>query len=648
MNEPIHVVVMGVSGSGKTTVAAILQDRLGWEFAEADEFHPQSNVDKMHRGIPLTDEDRWPWLNTIRDWMTDQEKKGKSTIVTCSALKYSYREVLRRGTAPVIFMHLDGDRELLAGRLAARTDHFMPASLLDSQYATLEELRPDELGAVVDIAGSPAEIASAIEDKLARITGTGDVHADDSASAKAFADVGVYGLGVMGSALARNIANHGFTTAVINIDSATTDSFILSHGDDGDFVATKNVKDFVESLQRPRKILLMVTAGPAVDSVIADLLPHLDSGDIVVDMGNSHFPDTRRREVSLLQRGIYFVGCGTSGGESGALTGPALMIGGADAAYTQLRPLMESIGAKTEDGASCAVHVGPGASGHFVKMVHNGIEYADMQLIAEIYHLLHESWGMSNAEIADVFADWNRGELASYLLEISAEILRYSEDGVDFVDLVSDRASHKGTGAWSTMIGVELGVNVSVLSSALFARFASGSKVRAGWPEVISEGGARPAGDVTVEELRQSLLIAKRVAYTQGFELIRAASAEFGWNVDLAQVCLGWRAGCIIRGAMLDEFAEILGQSGHPEDILLAKVKDIERWLPAMRKVVSSATSVGMPVLAMGVSLSFVEESRAKRLPTALIQAQRDFFGAHGFERVDREGVGFHGPWHSD
>ena len=658
MNEPVHVVVMGVSGSGKTTVAAILQDRMGWEFAEADEFHPQANIDKMNNGIPLTDEDRWPWLNTIRDWMTNQEKQGKSTVVTCSALKYSYRDVLRRGTAPVIFMHLDGDRELLASRLAARTDHFMPASLLDSQYATLEELRTDELGAVVDIAGSPAEIASEIEQKINKLIEKSEPVPADADSGEALADVGVYGLGVMGAALARNIASRGYTTAVINIDSATTDSFILNHGDDGDFVPKKKVKDFVEAIERPRKILLMVTAGPAVDSVVADLLPHLDSGDIVVDMGNSHFPDTRRREVSLRQRGIYFVGCGTSGGESGALTGPALMVGGADSAYTQLRPLMESIGARADDGATCAVHVGPGESGHFVKMVHNGIEYADMQLIAEIYHLLHESWGLSNSEVADIFAEWNEGELASYLLEISSEILRYSEGDTDFIDLVSDRAAHKGTGAWSTMIATELGVNVSVLSSALFARFASGSKLRARWPESATSndggnGGAadtRRAGDqdVTVEELRESLLVAKRVAYAQGFDLIRTASAEFGWEVDLAQVCLGWRAGCIIRGAMLDEFAEILANDGAPEDILLARADDIERWLPSMRKVVSTSTAAGMPVLAMGVALSYMEESRAKRLPTALIQAQRDFFGAHGFERIDQEGVGFHGPWHSN
>ncbi|MDO5035176.1 MAG: NADP-dependent phosphogluconate dehydrogenase [Actinomycetaceae bacterium] len=645
MSEPIHVVVMGVSGSGKTTVAGILQDRWGWEFAEADEFHPQANIDKMHAGIPLTDEDRAPWLKLIREWMTSQEKAGKSTIVTCSALKKGYRDVLREGGAPVVFMHLDGDHSLLASRLAARTDHFMPPSLLDSQFATLEDLTADELGAVVDIAGTPAEIASQIEVKIKELT-------HDSARtsavepAEATANVGLYGLGVMGSALARNIASRGFKTAVLNIDPQQTDRFMEAYGSQGEFVPAKSAAEFVASLERPRKILVMVTAGAPVDSVLAELSPHLESGDIVVDMGNSNFRDTRRREVAMRQRGLYFVGTGTSGGEEGALTGPALMIGGADAAYEQLRPIFEAIAARAEDGATCAVHVGPDGAGHLTKTLHNGIEYADMEVIAEIYHLLHGAFGRSNAEIADLFEAWNDTELRSYLLEISAAILRYTSDGEDFIEKVSDRAGHKGTGAWSSMIGIELGVDVGMLVNSLLARFASASKTRDAWPALEVAPYPADAFGVSDESLREALLLAKLVAYTQGLGVIRAASDSFEWGIDLAGVCRGWRAGCIIRGAMLDDFANVLDGGADPASILLSSADLVEQYLPSLRRVVAAASLAGAPSVALGSALNYLESVRADRLPTALIQAQRDYFGAHGFERVDMEGKGFHGPWH--
>ncbi|QOR45933.1 NADP-dependent phosphogluconate dehydrogenase [Trueperella pecoris] len=660
-SEPIHVVIMGVSGSGKTTVAAILQDRWGWELAEADEFHPQSNIDKMHAGIPLTDDDRWPWLELIREWMTEQEAHGRPTIVTCSALKRSYRDVLRRGSARVVFMHLDGDRALLSDRLSARMDHFMPASLLDSQYATLEDLRPDELGAVVDIAGTPAGIASDIERKLEALTRQSHVGVPDG---MARANVGVYGLGVMGSALARNLASKGLRTAVTNIDSAYTDRFVLAHGEEGEFVVTKSPAEFVASLERPRKVLLMVTAGPAVDSVLGELSAYLESGDIVVDMGNSHFRDTRRREATMRQRGLYFVGCGTSGGEEGALTGPALMIGGARAPYEQLQPIFETIAARADDGASCAKYVGPDGAGHFAKTLHNGIEYAQMQAIAEVYHLLHNTLGLSNAQVADVFDEWDAEELNSYLLQISAALLRYSHEGSDFIELVADRAGNKGTGAWSTMIGVELGADVSMLAGSLFARFASGSSIRGAWPDVAegrsddssgSNAGRTLVGEaseltvegngLTVEDLRHALWLCGLVTYAQGFEVIRRASQVFDWKIDLADVCRGWRAGCIIRGAMLEEFASVL-EGGNPLDIVVKNADTIEQRLASVRNVVSTAVRAGVPLAATNTALNYVESARARRLPAALIQAQRDFFGAHGFEMIDREGGGFHGPWH--
>ncbi|WP_406709923.1 NADP-dependent phosphogluconate dehydrogenase [Trueperella pyogenes] len=653
MTETIHVVVMGVSGSGKTTVAGILQDRWGWQLAEADDFHPQSNIDKMHSGIPLTDYDRWPWLETIRTWMTEHEEAGRSTIVTCSALKKTYRDVLRRGAARVIFMHLDGDHALLASRLATRTDHFMPSSLLDSQFATLEQLQPDELGAVIDIAGTPAQIATTIERKIELMTSPGRMPEGSAAvsvsrAGVAVADVGVYGLGTMGSALARNLAGH-FTTAVMNVDSARTDRFMALHGSEGDFVATASSAEFIAALRRPRKILLVVTAGVAVDSVIAQLSAYLESGDIVVDMGNSHFEDTRRREALLRQRGIRFVGCGISGGERGALNGPALMVGGTAAAWEQLKPILEPIAARADDGASCAVHVGADGAGHLAKIVHNGIEYAQMEVIAEVYHLLRRTLGLTNRQAADVFEQWNRGELNSYLLEISAAVLRAGADG-DFIEQISDRASHKGTGAWSTMIGVDLGVDVSMLAGALFARFASTSRLRgklgyaAGTAAGQSGVGVHDAGgELTTDDLRQAMWLAKLVSYVQGLEVIRAASERYGWNIDLAGVCRGWRAGCIIRCAMLDELSELL-EFGDPMGVLVKNAERVLGLLPALRKVIGAAGAAQSPAADLAAALAYLDQAREQRLPTALIQAQRDFFGAHGFELEGQEGI-FHGPW---
>lgn len=647
MTEPLHVVIMGVSGSGKTTVAAVLQDRLGWEFAEADEFHPQANIEKMRSGMALTDEDRWPWLELIRQWMTEHEREGRSTIVTCSALKRSYRDILRQGKAQVIFMHLDGDRALLSSRLAARTGHFMPATLLESQYATLEQLDSDELGAVVDIAGTPAQIATEIEQKISALIKVDNV-AQSPESKAAPAEVGLYGLGVMGSALARNLAHKGYSTAVMNIDPDYTDRFMQAHGGEGNFVPAHTVAEFVSSLERPRKVLIMVTAGQAVDSVINQLSEYLESGDIVVDMGNSNFRDTRRREVDLRQRGLHFIGCGTSGGEEGALNGPALMIGATADAYNPMADIFSAIAAKAPDGSSCAVHVGTDGAGHLTKTLHNGIEYADMQTISEVYGVFRHVMKMSNQEISEVLATWNASELGSYLIEISSAILKYKDGKDDFIEKISDRASHKGTGAWSSMLAIELGVEAGMLVNSLFARFSSSSGLGESWHQRFSSPieGKEHTDSINTEDLRRALQLCKIVAYTQGFKVIKAASDTYEWNIDLASVCRGWRAGCIIRGVQLDEFARLLQTEKGPDTLILSNSELIENYLPSLRKVVVAANLAEIPLAAMNSALSYLDSMRALRLPTALIQAQRDYFGAHGFERVDMEGKGFHGPWH--
>lgn len=652
VTETVHVVIMGVAGCGKTTVAGILHDRWGWDSAEADEFHPQANVEKMHSGIPLSDEDRWPWLHSIRAWMSEKENDGKSTIVTCSALKKSYRDVLRKGSARVIFMHLDGERTLLATRLGARTGHFMPASLLDSQYATLEPLEPTELGARIDIGATPTQIANTIEHSVHEILHAKKTkpHTQTRGNEEAGRQVpqgivGVYGLGVMGSALARNLARH-FPTVVTNIDPSYTTRFIADHAHEGTIIGAATMGEFIASLKRPRTILLMVTAGDPVDSVLHELSAHLESGDIVVDMGNSHFLDTRRRELAMRQLGIHFLGCGTSGGQEGALKGPALMIGGNRRAYEHIQPIFETIAARAKDGKSCAVYLGPDGAGHLTKTLHNGIEYAEMQVIAEVTSLLHSCCGLDNPETAKVLEEWNRGELSSYLLQISADILRPEDD---FIDQICDRASHKGTGAWSTMIGVELGVNTSMLASALFARLESQSSLRDAWPhshtgDNTHDQRKKAHSELTPDDLRRAMWLAKLVAYTQGFEVIEAASAHYKWDIALAPLCQGWKAGCIIRCAMLDDFADIL-TDGSPQDILLKNAGRVEDYLPSLRKAVSIAALNHIPLADLPAALSVIESLRSRRLPSALIQAQRDYFGAHGVELLGKNGL-FHGPWH--
>ncbi|WP_297081501.1 NADP-dependent phosphogluconate dehydrogenase [uncultured Demequina sp.] len=471
----------------------------------------------------------------------------------------------------------------------------------------------------------------------------------------ALAQIGVTGLAVMGRNLARNFARNGFTVAVHNRSPQKMRSLIEDHGDEGTFIGSETLEDFVASLEKPRQVVIMVQAGGPTDAVIDALIPLLDQGDIIVDAGNAHYADTRRREAALREQGLHFVGSGVSGGEEGALLGPSIMPGGPAESYVTLGPILEKIAAKAEDGTPCCVHVGPDGAGHFVKMVHNGIEYADMQLIGEAYDLLRAGLNLTPAEIGDIFAEWNEGDLESFLIEITAEVLRHTDPktGKALVDVILDQAGQKGTGRWTVQSALDLGVPVTGIAEATFARAISSQTAQreAARGVLAANAGDFHIGNRTgfVEDVRLALYASKVVAYAQGFDQIQAASEEFGWDINRGDMAKIWREGCIIRARFLDRITEAYDRNPQLATLLVDDYFQgaVAGGVSAWRRVVSQAALAGVPVPAFGSSLSYYDSLRAERLPAAVIQGQRDFFGAHTYKRVDVEGT-FHTLWSGD
>ncbi len=459
----------------------------------------------------------------------------------------------------------------------------------------------------------------------------------------------------MGRNLARNFARNGFTVAVHNRSPQKMRSLIEDHGDEGTFIGSETLEDFVASLEKPRQVVIMVQAGGPTDAVIDALIPLLDQGDIIVDAGNAHYADTRRREAALREQGLHFVGSGVSGGEEGALLGPSIMPGGPAESYVTLGPILEKIAAKAEDGTPCCVHVGPDGAGHFVKMVHNGIEYADMQLIGEAYDLLRAGLNLTPAEIGDIFAEWNEGDLESFLIEITAEVLRHTDPktGKALVDVILDQAGQKGTGRWTVQSALDLGVPVTGIAEATFARAISSQTAQreAARGVLAANAGDFHIGNRTgfVEDVRLALYASKVVAYAQGFDQIQAASEEFGWDINRGDMAKIWREGCIIRARFLDRITEAYDRNPQLATLLVDDYFQgaVAGGVSAWRRVVSQAALAGVPVPAFGSSLSYYDSLRAERLPAAVIQGQRDFFGAHTYKRVDVEGT-FHTLWSGD
>ncbi len=466
------------------------------------------------------------------------------------------------------------------------------------------------------------------------------------------ADIGLVGLAVMGENLVLNMESRGFTVAVFNRTVEKVDRFIHGRGSGKNIVGTRSIPELVATLKAPRKVMLMVKAGEAVDEFIELLLPHLQKGDVIIDGGNSHFPDSERRTKYLESRGLHFIGTGVSGGEEGALRGPSIMPGGSDAAWPLLKPVFQAIAAKVPDGTPCCDWVGEGGAGHFVKMVHNGIEYGDMQLICEAYQIMRELLGMSAAEMHDVFERWNAGRLDSYLVEITRDILGFRDaSGKPLVDSILDAAGQKGTGKWTNVAALDLGIPLTLISEAVYARCLSAIKEeRVAASRVLAGPVPRFAGDrkAFLQDLELALFASKIVSYAQGFALMRAAAGEYGWKLRYGPIALLWRGGCIIRSAFLGKIKEAFDRDPNLTNLLLDPFfkQQIDEAQASWRRVVAAAAMNGIWIPAFSTALNYYDGYRNARLPANLLQAQRDYFGAHQYERVDRpRGEFFHTNW---
>jgi 6-phosphogluconate dehydrogenase len=466
------------------------------------------------------------------------------------------------------------------------------------------------------------------------------------------ADIGLIGLAVMGENLILNMESKGFTVACYNRTVSKVDDFINGKAKGKNIIGCKSIEELAANLKKPRKIMLMVKAGKPVDDFIELILPHLEDGDIIIDGGNSHFPDTIRRTQHVESNGKLYIGTGVSGGEEGALKGPSLMPGGSPPAWEHVKSIFQAICAKTDDGEPCCEWVGENGAGHFVKMVHNGIEYGDMQMICETYQMMKQGLGMSNQEMHDVFAEWYKGELNSYLIEITRDILAYKdEEGNEVVDLILDTAGQKGTGKWTAIAALDQGQPLTLIGEAVFARCLSALKEERVAASKVLKGPKRSfRGDkkAFINDLRQALYASKIISYAQGYQLMRAAAKEYNWNLNYGGIALMWRGGCIIRSVFLGKIKEAFTKKPGLDNLLLDKFfKDaVRKTQSAWRRVVTTALKMGIPMPAMTAALAFYDGYRNERLPANLLQAQRDYFGAHTYERVDKpRGEFFHTNW---
>ena len=466
------------------------------------------------------------------------------------------------------------------------------------------------------------------------------------------ADIGLVGLAVMGENLILNMESKGFTVACYNRTVSKVDNFTEGRAKGKNIIGCRSIEELAENLAKPRKVMLMVKAGAAVDSFIDQLLPHLEDGDIIIDGGNSHFPDTIRRTEYVESKGKLYIGTGVSGGEEGALLGPSIMPGGSPPAWEHVRPILQAICAKTDDGEPCCEWVGENGAGHFVKMVHNGIEYGDMQMICETYQMMREGIGMTNRQMHDCFAEWYQGELNSYLIEITRDILGCSdEDGNEVIDLILDTAGQKGTGKWTAIEALNLGQPLTLIGEAVFARCLSALKAeRVKAAKFLKGPKAKFRGDKEkfLNDLRQALYASKIISYAQGYQLMRAAAVEYNWNLNYGGIALMWRGGCIIRSVFLGKIKEAFDKKPKLENLLLDPFfkKAVRKAQVSWRRVVTTAVKLGIPMPAISSALAFYDGYRCERLPANLLQAQRDYFGAHTYERVDKpRGEFFHTNW---
>lgn len=630
MNKPNRIIIlMGVSAAGKTTVGKVLSKTLNIPFFDADDFHPQRNKQKMANGIPLTDEDRHDWLLGLNELAIGQSAI-KGCIIACSALKKSYRATLKKGIkVNVKWIFLDGDFDLLKRRLMNRKDHFMPVSLLQSQFDALEK-PGDAFRVSVDL--TQEQINDQILGELGK------------------SEFGLIGLGVMGKSLSRNIASKGFSLSVFNRFVAGKEEnvaagFQKQYAELSDVKPFEDLEGFVDSLQRPRKIFLMIQAGKTVDTVVEQLLPLLEPGDVIMDGGNSHYHDTERRIKFLNKKGVHYLGVGVSGGEEGALTGPAVMPGGNREAYDSAGYILESIAAKDMRQQACCGFVGKGGSGHFVKMVHNGIEYAEMQLLAEVYQIFKYGLGLSNGAVAKLMDKWRYTETDNYLLEITIDILQRKEKGRFLLDEVLDKAGNKGTGNWTTVAASELGVPVPVLTAALFSRYISAFKDIRGEAAKLLSTDKKVNFLLDSETIRKAYQLARWINHHQGVHLLGEASLKYEWDLNLSEITRIWTNGCIIRSKIMEEMSDYL-KDGNQLLMNQNVVEIVKQSKDSLKELIINAVKNDLPVACFSEALNYLNAYSQKDSPANLIQAQRDYFGAHLYQRKnDISGNQYHTDW---
>ena len=613
------IVVMGVSGCGKTTIGTGLSKALGLPFFDADDFHPEANVKKMESGFPLDDGDRQPWLTSLENHLFEQAKSG-GCILACSALKERYRKLLS-SRLELEWVYLKGSFSSIEKRLKNREGHFMGPKLLQSQFDALEE--PQQC-IEIDIELDPEEIIRRVTIKM---------------NNNMKSSIGLIGLGVMGKSLSLNISNKGFDISVYNRiaegEEFVVRDFLEENKQNSNISGFTELEPFIASLASPKKVFLMVKAGQVVDQLIEQLHPLLQAGDIIIDGGNSHYKDTESRYAYLQEKQIQFVGCGVSGGEEGALKGPSMMPGVKADVYKELAPIFESISAKDKDGQACCTPIGFGGAGHFVKMVHNGIEYAEMQYLAELYALLSVS--MSNEAIADLFEQWNKGRQASFLLEITIDILRKKvEDDTYLLDLVLDKAGNKGTGSWSSIAAFELGVPASIMTAAVHARYMSSFKdQRIKMAIDRSEENGATFTEEVLSIVEAAYFAARILNHQQGFALIQAASDLYHWNLDLSAISRIWTNGCIIRSAYMHNCIQHFKQVKNlfEVDSTTTVLKEQE---DALVEILTLGLKYKVAMPCLSAAYTYWLSMSSKDLPANMIQAQRDCFGAHTYQRKDR------------
>ncbi len=607
---------MGVSGCGKSTIGKQLSKTLDIPFFDADDFHPQANIEKMINGFPLSDHDRQPWLdllsNKIKSWHTTE-----GAILACSALKESYREKLNKGFEQITWIFLVGSFELISERLRNRASHFFKPELLKSQFESLEV---PNYGWHISIDNNVPEIVQYIKNRIEMST----------------AEFGVIGLGVMGKSLALNAAEKGLHISVYNRaegdELLVVDEFLKNNKTFNTINGFTNIEQFVTSLVQPRKLFLMIPAGAAVDSVINTLIPLLDKGDVIMDGGNSHYKNTKRRFDLLASKSIDFFGVGVSGGEEGARKGPSIMPGGTATGYTKIAPVLEAIAARDFNGNSCCAYIGPEGAGHYVKMVHNGIEYAEMQLLAELFALMSPK--MSYESISEVFETWNKGELSSYLLEITSKILLKKEGEAYVIDLILDKAGNKGTGSWSSTSALELGVPNTMMSAAVFARYISSFKSqRIAYAEQLKTK-ANPHPELNIDHLKSAYQLARLINHHQGFELINEASKHFNWNLNLSEIARIWTNGCIIKSSLMEDMVSVFKEFSN----VLEAPEMFEmmcRHENCLASVLHEGITLRIGLPCFHAAFNYWISITTENLPAHIIQAQRDYFGAHSYQRID-------------